>query len=591
MTALQFTVRRYWLDFKRHRTFALLVAIVLAVIVFAFGIIYPGPEFFETFFEIPFVQALLGSIPDVDNPGLLFWFLLLFSIFANIIYPVIGIFFGARILPWGDRDGKELIFSTEKSPLRYFLENLFLVIVLIPLVVLPAYLVGVGSLLSGGGGVSSFTIAFILPLFFVFVVIMVTSLGCAISSSTRTGYALGGLFFIVSFTLDLLQLEIDSFIDSLNLLVKASIKDLNLMSQIDAIDHALALTWNQEFILRCLFVVILLIVLTIFFLYRVDHIKTRSTYQEEKVGEENDNGIRKIMVKFSFIRKFVHTPVESILSRTGWKYPAFRDQLQSLAGTFLIYVVVTSMLLALVVVVYPGDAAMAVVFSDLDLIFESPIIAAFLFGHNLIPTLAGFLMYKILAFHWVFYGPFLFIATHAILLRDRNAGYDEITWSMPRTRTRVIFERTIAAIVYLWIIFFVNFVALYSSEILAGTYTDVVVSDFGATVLTFIFLGVGYSIFLVLFVTLASIPRPKYIPVTLLSIFLIAVFIPIISFLNEDLSWLLYLTPFYYFDVAGIFMQDILVEKIIPEIIFFGAIIIAFFVVVTTKWIPTRDIV
>jgi hypothetical protein len=37
-------------------------------------------------------------------------------------------------------------------------------------------------------------------------------------------------------------------------------------------------------------------------------------------------------------------------------------------------------------------------------------------------------------------------------------------------------------------------------------------------------------------------------------------------------------------------MQDVLFEKIIPEIIVFGAIIIAFFVVVTTKWIPTRDI-
>lgn len=585
----QFTIRRFWLDLKRHRTFALLVAIVLAIIVSLFGIIYPGPDFFATFFEIPFVQALFGSIPDVDNPGLLFWFLLLISVFANIIYPVMGIFLGARILPWGERDGKELIFSTEKSPLRYFLENLLLVIVLIPLVVLPAYLVGVGSLLSGGGGVSSFTIAFILPLFFAFVVLMVTSFGCAISSSTRTGYALGGLFFIVSFTLNFLQLEIDSFIDSLNLLVKVSIVDINLMSQIGAIKHALALTWNQEFILRCLFLVILLIVLTIFFLYRIDHIRTRSAYQET-VQEENDRGIRKIIAKFSFIRKFVRTPVESILSRTGWNYPAFRDQLQSLAGLFLIYLAVTSMLLALVVMVYPGDAAMAVILSDLDIVFESPIIAAFLFGHSLTPTLEGFLLYKIMAFHWVYYGPFLFIATHAIIMRDRNAGYDEITWSMPRTRTRIILERTIASLVYIWIIMLANFVVLYASQILLGTYADVVLTDFGATVLTFIFLGIGYSIFLVLFVALASIPHHKYLMVALLSAFLIALFIPLIWYLNQDLSWLLYLSPFYYFDVAGIFLQDILFEKVILETIIFGAIVFVFFVSVVKFWTPTRDI-
>lgn len=582
---VQFTVRRLWLDLKRHRTTALLAAIVLVLIVAVIGMIYPGPEFFRTFFEIPVVRALIGSIPDVDNPGLLFWFLLLFSIFANIIYPVMGIFFGARILPWDERDGKELIFSTEKSPFRYFLENLLLVIVLIPLVVLPAYLVGVGSLLSGGGGVSSFTIAFILPLFFAFVVTMVTSLGCAISSSTRTGYAFGGIFFIVSFTLDLLHQEIDDMLKDFDF----KLEDINLMTQTGAIKHALDRTWNEEFILRCLFLVVLLIVLTTFFLYRIDHIKTRSAYQET-VEEENYHGIRKIMAKFSFIHKFVRTPIESILSRTGWNYPAFRDQLQSSAGLFLIYLVVTSILLAIVVIVYPGDAAMTVILSDLDIVFESPIVAAFLFGHSLTATLEGFLLYKIMAFHWIYYGPFLFITTHAIIMRDRNAGYDEITWSMPRTRTWIILERTIAALVYLWIIMLTNFVVLYTSQILLGTYTDVVLTDFGATALTFIFLGIGYSLFLVLFVALASIPRPKYLLVTLLSAFLIAVFIPLIWCLNQDLSWLLYFSPFYYFDVAGIFLKDILYEKLILEIIVLGIIVIVFFASVVKFWIPTRDI-
>jgi ABC-2 type transport system permease protein len=412
---------------------------------------------------------------------------------------------------------------------------------------------------------------------------MITSLGCAISSSTRTGYAFGGLFFIISFTLNMLHQEIDF------------VKDINLMTQISATEHALNGTWNQEFIVKCLFIAILLIVLSIFFLYRIDHIKTRSTFQET-AEEENDRGIRKIIARFSFVRRFVQTPVESILSRTGWNYPAFRDQLQSLAGIIMLYVVVTSMLLAFVVIAYPGDAAMADAFAGLDVLFESPIIAAFLFGHPLEGTLEGFLMYKIMVFHWVYYGPFLFISANSILLRDMNAGYDEITWSMPRTRTRIIVERTIAALVYLWIIFLVNFVVLYISQILIGTYMDVVLSDLGATILTFIFLGIGYSIFLVLFVALASIPRPKYIMVLLLSVFLITIFIPLITFLNPNsLSWLQYMTPFYYFDVAGIFLQDILqqifFEKVIPEIIVFGAIIIIFFISVLKFWVPTRDIV
>jgi len=532
--------------------------------------IYPGPEFIETIASIPIFQVLSGGITDVENPGLLVWILMLLSIFSNILYPVIGIFFGARILPFNEKDGKELIFSTEKSPLTYFLENLLLIMVLIPLVVLPAYLVGVGFL-SGGGGVSSFTIAIILPLFFAFVVAMVTSLGCAIWSSTRTGYAFGGIFFIVSFTLDILQQEIDF------------VKDINLMTQINAFLHAIEGTWNVEFILKCLFLMLLLIILTIYFLYRTDYIETRST-DKETAGEEDKRGI---MAKFSYIR----TPVESILSRIGWKYPAFRDQLQSSAGLFLIYSVITCAILALVALVYPGDAAMATLFSGLDIIFESPIIAAFLFGHKLTATLEGFLLYKIMAFHWVYYGPFLFITTHSIIMRDSNAGYDEITWSMPRTRTQVIMERTIAALVYLWIIIIANFVVLYISEIVLGTYADIVLTDFSATALTFIYLGIGYSIFLVLFVALASIPRPKYLFITLIGAFLIAIFIPIVWYLNQELSWLLYLSPFYYFDVAGVLLNDIdLIGKAIPETIAYGVIIIVFFVSVVKFWTPTRDI-
>ena len=399
---------------------------------------------------------------------------------------------------------------------------------------------------------------------------MITSLGCAFRSSTRAGYAFGGIFFIGSFTLDLLQQEIDF------------VKDINLMSQSNAFINALEGSWNEEFIIKCLFLIIVLIISTIYFLYRTDYIQTRSTFNEP-TDEENKQGI---FDKFAFIR----TPVESILSRIGWRFPAFRDQLHSLAGIFLIYLGVTSAVLALVVLVYPGDVAMGALFSEMATLIESPIIAAFLFGHTLNASLEGFLLYKIMALHWIYYGPFLFIAAQSILMRDRNAGYDEITWSMPRTRAKVIMERTTASIGYFWIIVIVNFIALYTSQILLSSFADVTLTDLGGTTLAFIYLGIGYSLFLVIFVTLASIPRPKYLSLTLLGTFLISIFIPLIWFLNQDLSWLLYLTPFYYFDVAGMLLNDILLEKVIPETVVFGAICLLFFASVLKFWTPKRDI-
>ncbi|MHA2103552.1 MAG: hypothetical protein ACW981_08980, partial [Candidatus Hodarchaeales archaeon] len=109
------------------------------------------------------------------------WLLIMLNIFMFII-PVSGIFLGVRILPFNEKDGKELIFSTKKSPLSYFIENFVIVMVLIPLIILPMYLIGFGFLLSTIEYVDSLAIAMFLPAFFVMVVAMVTALGASIKS-------------------------------------------------------------------------------------------------------------------------------------------------------------------------------------------------------------------------------------------------------------------------------------------------------------------------------------------------------------------------------------------------------------------------
>jgi len=572
---LQYTIQRYWLNFKRYRMFFSLAIIVFAVLAVLITLIYPGPAAIDLILGVP-AFALMTGISDVQNPGLLVWILIMFSsLLLTIFYPVVGIFFGANILPFNEKEGKELIFSTEKSLLWYFLENLLLVLIVIPVAVLPAFLIEAGFLLSsaGSGDLIALIIAFILPVFFVYVVAMVTSLGCAIKSSPKIGYAFGGIFFIVSFTLNLLQQEIDFA------------KDINLMSQVGAFEHAIAGTWNEEFILKCLLLMALLVILTVFFLYRTDYIETRSSYKET-VGEEDTRGIRGIAAKGSFIR----TPIESVLSWVGWKNPVFRDQLQATAGIGLIYAFVTSLLVVVICLFsYPGDEVLQSLFTEMEAILDSPVFVAFMFGHEgaITATFGGFLVLKFLLFHWIFYGPFLFIMTYNIIMRDSSAGYDEITWSMPRTRPRVITKRTIAALVYLWLILFFNYVTLWGAELIRG----VAPTDFVATTLTFIYLGIGYSLFLVLFVALASIPHPKYLLITVIGVFLIALFIPIVYNLNQDLSWFLYLSPFYYFDVVGLMLNDIHLEQVIPETIIYGAVITMIFIATVKYWVPKRDIV
>ncbi|MHA1169059.1 MAG: hypothetical protein ACTSRU_14625, partial [Candidatus Hodarchaeales archaeon] len=110
-----YALRRSWLDFKRHLLAVVLIVLFFTLIVAFLSVIYPGPDFVESLMEVPIFQVLIGGIVDVDNPGFLVWFLIILSIFQNLIYSVIGIFIGARILPFNEKDGKELIFSTEKK--------------------------------------------------------------------------------------------------------------------------------------------------------------------------------------------------------------------------------------------------------------------------------------------------------------------------------------------------------------------------------------------------------------------------------------------------------------------------------------------
>ena len=54
------TLRRFWLDLRRYRSFSLLFAIAFAIGITIFFVIYPGPEFANTFYEIPIFQVLVG---------------------------------------------------------------------------------------------------------------------------------------------------------------------------------------------------------------------------------------------------------------------------------------------------------------------------------------------------------------------------------------------------------------------------------------------------------------------------------------------------------------------------------------------------
>ena len=383
---LNYVIQRNWLNLKRHK-----VVIYVSIPVFTFMMILIGSIYTQSLVEailkVPTFQALINN-RNIPNAGMLVWFLIYTSIFI-MLFPAVGIFLGVRMLPFNERDGKELIFSTKMSMFKYFLENFILAIIL----VISVLYLGITY-----DTVTSMAIAVILPVFFVMVVVMVSVFGASIKNSTRIGYGFGGIFYIGCFIINLLANEISTSPISF-------INDFSPLYQMDIFDNALNQTWNTNYILASVIIIIILFVVTLVFLYRTDYIESRSS----SVGNvPAENGTKqKFTSKFSFVR----TPVESILKKVGWKYPSFRDQLQSSAGFFIIYTIVTTMLVMVVVLAYPGNDNMKLLFSDMNSLIGNPMIAAFMFGHTVTAAnnanLEGFLLFKLLTFHWLYYGPYL----------------------------------------------------------------------------------------------------------------------------------------------------------------------------------------
>ena len=575
---LNYLIQRNWLNLKRHK-----VVIYVSIPVFTFMMILIGSIYtkslVEAILKVPTFQAVVNN-RNIPDAGMLVWFLIYTSIFI-MIFPAVGIFLGIRMLPFNERDGKELIFSTKMSIFKYFLENFILAMILVPATASPIFFVSVLFLGITSDTIISMAIAVILPVFFVMVVTMVSVFGASIKNSSRIGYGFGGIFYITCFILNLLANEIQTSPVSF-------INNFSPLYQMDVFDNALNQTWNLNYILTSVIIIFILFILTLVFLYRTDYIESRSS----SVGhiEVGTGTKRKFTSRFSFIR----TPVESILKKVGWKNPAFRDQLQSSAGFFIVYTIVTTMLVMVVVLAYPGNENMKLLFTDMNSLIGNPMIAAFMFGHTVTAAnnanLEGFLLFKLLTFHWLYYGPYLFIGTYYVVMRDKNDKYDEITWSLPRTRGSILVARTGAMILYFWISIFINWIGLWLAVPILQTYLVATPPDVLATISTFVFLALGYSLFLILFIAIAVIVKSRYIIITLVGIFMISIFIPIISYVTEN-SVIDYLSPFRYFDVFGLLTRQVnIVTNAIPTILVGGILVIALYIVSIKVVTPKKDI-
>ncbi|MFX0087796.1 MAG: hypothetical protein ACFFAU_19245 [Candidatus Hodarchaeota archaeon] len=565
------TLQRFYLHSYRHRTVVGLAIFLYVLLVIGISMFYPGEDTLVEFIQL---MTFLGDFPT-DNPGFSLWLIFFCGFSLSLYLPVAGVFLGSNLLPFNEKDGKEILFSTPRSLAKSFLENSVVVVILITLLSLPSYIVSLALLYINNAwdAVLNITISFSLAIMLVIAITFITVFGCTINFSKTTGYIIGGLYIVFSIVADLTANQISDL---------ESLRQLSLFSQAKVVNNSLTGSWNEEFILLVICLVSLLIIASIVLLYRKDFLE-KGVQKQTIVVESDDEMEVKSSEKLSWIR----APIDKLLRRLGWKYPAIRDQLHSNAGLFVIYFAFMLFYAFYVIGMYMEEEV-----GELLQSFNMPFLEAMLFGNSLSSTLADrpmetFLALEIYAFSWMIIAPFFLVIIYNILTRDYKNSHAEITWPLPKSGIRIFFSRTVAALVYFIIICLAQILTLFIMEALLNRFSEHGIMPTLTAHFLFIW---GYCIIFLFFLSLALLVPHKHALKTLIIGWVFFVFIVFIAFLpGSDLSWMRFLTPFGYFDSISVILDKRSFIDILPEAVIGTLLTVCFYIFVLTQRIPKRD--
>ncbi len=543
---------------------SVLFAVMFSLI---FGLVYPGEEGTAGYVET--ISNIFGAlVQTVDNPGYYFW-ILFGNIFAFQMYiPLFAIFVGVNILPFRDKDGKELLFTTSKSNLIFLLENSILISILLSLTCFIAYLISIAFLALNTNleGVPNITSLFIMIIFLGLNFAFLSAFGCSLTFSRKGGYLLGGFYFIFNFLIGNVPIT-----DEL-----AFLKDFSLTSRAEIFMNSVEAKIPFDFVFLSIILVFSFILGIFILLCRKNFIESYS--QKSLVITDKRSGI---LNKLTFIQ----TPLNKLFSFIGWRFPIIRDQLQANTGLITVFLIAIAGFTIYVLnqwgAIEPSEFG-----ALLYPLLQNPFFKGILYDHtqSINLSLDSWLAYQLFGFSWLYYGVFLLLIINDITNRDYKNDYVELTYALPKSRSIIILQRTIASVFVWQILFATNFLTLLGMEILLNDY-----SDFNNLITAFLTMDWAYTVTFIFFLAFLLLFPSQHGFKIVLIVFIASILMVPIAFIL-DIALLLFITPFGYFDMVGPIVGDLSLFDILPQAILFTCISIGFYVLVLKYRLPTRDL-
>ena len=584
---------------------------------FMFQSVYPGTEGMKTYIKI--LNFIVGTI-GLENPTYLLWVLVTTAVFLEYYIPIFSIGFGGFILPFNERDGKELILTQKQSIFSYYIENIWVVTSLIFLSILPSYFIICFDLLRNNASDSIpnittiFFLTFLVSIFFA----LLSGLGGILFFSRSISYFIGGLYFFFSVIIGVINNVVDI----------GAVSDLSLISRINLIQNGLDNTVPIDASLEIIFLILLIIIISLVTLSKNDFIKRQSIPQSVSQNEnfEIKNIYKRILITFPIIKNiigvlcivciilfsiipflawtvipafndtikyvplliyiclivlfFIYEPMKIIVKHI--RNPILTDQLNVLHWIFSLSVLAITIVFIYLFVIYPGDQEIGQYMNS----FQSPIITGPMFNHSVQSNINGFIAIEIFAFTWMYYGPLLLISTNSIALRDYNNVYSEITFCLSQTQRKIYFWRFIGGLIYFLILIIINTIGLILVEFAFNYETKIV-----QLIVVFSIVIVSYIVFLLFFTTLILLVPNRMGQKMLILSFFYSIAIIILAFTLKNADWLRFFSPFGYFDYVGIFYFSVPLIDTLVQITFFIILVALLFFFTLDYRVPRKDLI
>ncbi len=560
----QKTFSRYRFHFRRYQTITLYsstIFVLFSILIFVF--FTPNEEGIRSYLnalEDTAFNAFISGIPS-DNPSVFLWNVLMSSFLLTGL-GIVGIFLGTEILPMQEDEGKEILLSTPLTTSKHYLENILASFLMLVIITLPSFIINYFSAVARDAGdilinlIIGYTYGIVLASIFM----IITSFGATLNFSRIAGVFLGTFIFLLNFF-------IMFFIEA------ETGNEISLITQANIFENSFYKNFDLDFIILALLINVGLILFSLLFLSKSDHIK-RKMFRNERIQVDFDEA------QDSMSKSIFKNPVHFLIKRLKWRSPSLQDQFYMSSNMFLVYLTITCLFSFLVVFNYPGEESLVNAVGGM----QNPLLDAFLFGYELGGKMQDYLAMKFFSMAWAFYGIFIVLIVSDVVLRDFKK-YGDTTWQFPRSQEEILVGRVIAAVSYYAALFFLNLLVTIIAISIEGSDADIGLLASGYLVFMW-----GYCVFVLFFTALALIPPLKHALKTLIFSFVGSIIIIVMGFLAE-IEWMRYLSPFGYYDMIGIIAGKVTIFDELPKLVGFTILsCLLLFVVLKTR-LHNKDLV